>query len=293
MDHVDGIPFQKGKIGFVEFVHVGDDPLRADEALAEEVAERGAVTAIAHIASHGAHEVVEWAGGAVEHGGFLDGLGEVGGDEHAILPGDGAGKLVKLGGGGVGGVRAEAEAAEPFGMFAEEDAGAFHEVFGGDALADVDHLVEPPGADGWPREAVHELGEGFDVEDGGRAPFAKLCKAVPNGFEVVFVIKGALESVEPLDPCGKTAWRLNGAPEHRVVEMAVGVDESGHQDLLAQVDDSAGVECAHFGKRPDGLNAAAFYYHGAVVNGRTAGHRNQGACAEDHGVVGEGQGGRP
>ena len=43
----------------------------------EEEVEWRAAAAIAHIPPEGSHEVVERPGRAVEHGGFLDGLGGV------------------------------------------------------------------------------------------------------------------------------------------------------------------------------------------------------------------------
>ena len=127
----------------------------------------------------------------LEHVGFLHRLGKVRRHQHSILARDSRGQFVKPGGGRIRRVRAQAEAAEPFGVFPEENARSFHKLFAGGPLADVDHLIEPPGPDGRRRQPAHQLRKGFDIQHRRRTPFAQLDEAALDRVEVILVIEGA------------------------------------------------------------------------------------------------------
>ena len=109
------------------------------------------------------------------------------------------------------------------------------DILGVDAVANVDELVKPPRPN-WRRgHAHHELGKRFYVEYACCSPVAELGKPVRNRLQVVIVRKRAFEIIDPANPVRETVLLENGAAHDREVEMAVGIDETGHQDRIAEV----------------------------------------------------------
>ena len=131
-------------------------------------------------------------------------------------------------------------------------------------------------------ELRHEFGEGLDVAHAGRAPLAQLCKTAPDGGEVVVVVEAAFEGIDAPHPGGETLRRRDGVAHHRVVEMAVRVDEPRHERAVAEVDHRPLGNPREVGHRPDGDDAVAFDGHGPVFDQRAV-HRDDSGSADDHG----------
>ena len=216
-----------------------------------------------------------------EHGHFLGGLGEVSGEGHVEGFGAGIGESVEIGGGGEGGVWAEAKIIERIFPRFEEGEGSRDDIVGGEAMADIDHFVEPPSADGGRAEEGHEFGEGFDIADGGGAPALEFGEALLDGGEVILAIERAFDGVDALDPGGETVGWEDGVAHHRVIEMAVGIDQAWEEDDLAEVGDLAGVGGEDLGGGTDRGDPIIFDHDRAVLDGGTV-HGNDRAGAEDH-----------
>ena len=52
MDHVNRDLFQQDEVRVVQFIHMGENPFRPDQPLAQQQLERRPASAIAHIAPH-------------------------------------------------------------------------------------------------------------------------------------------------------------------------------------------------------------------------------------------------
>lgn len=226
----------EGPVFGVEVVEVDEEAAAGVEFGAGGGAEGGvAAGGVGHIASELFEEVEEGAGAFAEHFHFLDGFGDVNGPGHVVGAGALAGEAQELGGGGVGGVRGEAEAAAPAVAAGEEHEGAADEVVGVEAVAEVGHFVEPPDADFWRGEAGEELGEALDGAEGGGAGGGGFVDAALDGGEEVVIGEGAFDASDAVEPCGEVGGGEEGVAEAGVVEVGVGVDEAGEDDAGAEV----------------------------------------------------------
>ena len=70
--------------------------------------------------------------------------------------------------------------------------------------------------------------------------------------QVIVVGERALEVIDPADPMGKSLLLENGAAHDREVQMAVRIDEPGHENAIAKVFDlpARKVACAAHSNDP-------------------------------------------
>ncbi len=146
-------------------------------------------------------------------------------------------------GGGVRRVRVESRVTEGVSPFAKKTEGALDHFFGGVSMANVNHLVAPPGAHGGRWHMRHEFGERLHGADGGSAEGECLFKATSDGVETHGRVELALDGVQFLDPAGEAFWPANREPHRGVVEVGVRVDEAREEGCFAHLaNGSAGLE---------------------------------------------------
>ena len=127
----------------------------------------------------------------------------------------------------------EAEAVERIGAMLEKRERAADHIVRGDAVADVDHLVEPPGADRRRAELQSSApGKASMLQTLVVPQRRSSAKPRCDRREIIVAVEAALERIDALDPGGETLRRRDRVPHHRVVEMAVRVDQPRQQRRL-------------------------------------------------------------
>ena len=132
-------------------------------------------------------------------------------------------------------MRRKAKTTHPIRVLFKKGKCASDDLFGVKTAADIDQLIKPPRANWRRRHAQHEFWKGLNIEDACGSPATQLGKTIRNGLQVIVVREGAFEIINSPHPIRETAVLENGASHYGEVEMAVGIDQTGHKDRVSQV----------------------------------------------------------
>src|SRR3954452_3477054 len=100
-------------------------------------------------------------------------------------------------------------------------------------ISDIDQFAEPPGPDRF-LDRGNQLWKCRQVENRGGSKLLRFSEPGPDRIDIILVTEFCFRGVDRADPIRKgTLWR-DPAAEHRVIEMAVRIDQTWHEDLFAE-----------------------------------------------------------
>jgi len=130
---------------------------------------------------------------------------------------------------------------------------------------DADHLEERKDAErSSSPDFRQEVRHGLNVGHGGSAGAKEHACAMEPGLEIVGAAPGGLGHGDDLEPVGEDPGRRELACHVRVIQMAVGIDQAGHEDHVAQVHRLLWALRREVAPASDGDNAATGNQEGAV-----------------------------
>src|SRR5205814_7051512 len=100
--------------------------------------------------------------------------------------------------------------------------------------------------------------------DLGCTPFFELSKSMCDRLQIILVIDAAFHRIDALDPLRKTFLPADCEAHHRVIEMAMRVDQAGQQRALTEIEYRTGIKPRQIFKRSDRANRISTHGHRAV-----------------------------
>ncbi len=134
----------------------------------------------------------------------------------------------------------EAGVAEGVLPISEESEGSLDDLFRGVPMANIDHFVAPPGADGWRGDVRHQLGEGLHGAEGGCAKSERFFEAASDGIEAHGRVELSFDGVQFLNPAGETFRAADGEAHRGIVQVGMRVDETRQEGYWAEGCDGGG-----------------------------------------------------
>ena len=221
-----------------EIIHMHREQVPAEQSLAFQMLHRRTEAAIGHVAAIAGEPGEKLAAAVHEHFKLLRRFGNMHRERQAVAAGGMGGEAQQSGRGGVGGVRRKPHTAAAAG-----EGGDFVEGFTDDfarrtAAFHTGHFQEGKNTQRRRGPGVgQQFGDHFYIAHRGGAGAEEHLGAVQPGLGEVGINPAGLAGGDQLDPVNEIAGRRK-LPGHRgVIQVAMGIDEAGQQDLFTQIHD--------------------------------------------------------
>ena len=186
-----------------------------------------------------------------------------------VLVREGGGEGVEIPGNGVGGVRRDPESTAPLPRALEETDRTCQRLCGMQAAADIHDLEKPPDPDRRLGKKRDYLRQRLDVEDRGASPVAQFRKPRRDRIQIITMVQGTAHRIESLDPSREAASSEKSPPHHRVIEMTMGVDQTGKEDDIPQIlPERTGMLLLQILPRSDGEDVTSPHGHPGILDCR-------------------------
>jgi hypothetical protein len=270
MNHADPAAAKQPGVAARKIVGVDGEQVFAENALPLKMPDWRPQAAVGHVAAVAGDPLEHRAAAMREHLKLLVGFGDMHGEREVAGAGALRGEPQQFRRGGIRRVRRKRHARTPTVEQIKPVQGFLDDFRRRTAAFHTGHFKKGNHAQGRGRPDIgQEFVNRFDVADGGDAGAQEHSGAAEPGFGKVGVNDAGLAGGDEFDPVNEGAGRRDFPGHVSVIKMAMGIDQTGQKNDLAEIKGLLAVGGSQVAPAANGNNAIAREPDGAIGDGRS------------------------